>query len=620
MSEKKSPIRPSVMYEILEGPFYALKNDVVNFLLHHKPNLSEQFTKDEYRTHVLQVVKLLADKGYGALAFDKAYGGENALNKYMAVFESLSKVNLNYAIKYGVQFGLFGGAIHSLGTKYHHDTYLKDTGTTSLLGCFGMTETGHGSNVKDIETTATYNHGDGTITIHSPTKSAGKEYIGNALHGSVAVVFAQLFVKNINHGVHAFIVPYRDKNGNLLANIEVKDCGYKMGLNGIDNGRLWFNQIQIPKENLLNKYGEIDAEGNYTSPIQNANKRFFVMLGALVGGRMCVGLGGINAAQVAMATALKYAMRRRQFKADEDKEEEMLLIDYPTHQHRLLPLLVKSIVYKISLHQLCAQFHTAQEDDLRKIETKAAGLKAIATWLATKTIQECREACGGKGYLKENGFADLKADSDIFTTFEGDNTVLMQLVAKGLLTDFKQAFNDDGFLATIKYIGEKIGMTLSEFNIYQARKTSEEHLMDDTFLSETLRYREKKMIVSLADRMRAYVQKKVPAQEAFLKSQVHMVDAARAYIERLAYRNTVEKINTLPASPEKILLEKINRFYALSLIMDHRYFYLESDYMDGSKTKAIRKVYSSVMADMYTYLPELIESLGIPDELTTIHP
>src|SRR5690606_41379191 len=91
----------------------------------------------------------------------------------------------------------------------------------------------------------------------------------------------------------------------------------------------------------------------------------------------------------------------------------------------------------------------------RELESRAAGLKAIATWHATSTIQTAREACGGAGYMAENVLPSVKADTDVFTTFEGDNTVLLQLVAKGLLTNYKHQFEDLSPLATVRFVAEQ---------------------------------------------------------------------------------------------------------------------------------------------------------------------
>ncbi|MDZ7876695.1 MAG: acyl-CoA dehydrogenase, partial [Saprospiraceae bacterium] len=550
---------------------------------------------------------------YGGLAYPKEYGGMGDMSEYIAVFETLAYHDLSLTIKFGVQFGLFGGAIYGLGTDKHHRKYLELTGKTDILGCFAMTETGHGSNVKDLETTATYDHATQSITIHTPQYQAGKEYIGNALHGSMAVVFAQLIVGGVNHGIHAVIVPYRDKNGNLLRGVTVKDCGYKMGLNGVDNGRLWFDNVVVQKENLLNKYGDINDNGDYISPIENPNKRFFTMLGALVGGRICIGMAGNNAAKTALTIATRYALKRRQF-APKDGEPEMILMDYPTHQHRLIPLLIKSYTFSFALANLSEQYCVATEEDMRKIETKAAGLKAMATWHATNAIQVCREACGGKGFLSENRFADIKADSDIFTTFEGDNTVLMQLVAKGLLTEFKQSFHDEGVKAVMRYLGSKIGNVIAEYNPYFTRNTAIEHLMSPEFHAEALKYREKKILISLSERMKDYLKKRLGPYEAFLKCQTHMIVLAKAYIERLVYREMVKKMDSLEPSAEKNMLQKITTYYALYCIHEDKGWFLEADYMDGTKSKAIRRTLNKLTQELRPEVESLVQAFGISEE------
>ena len=348
---------------------------------------------------------------------------------------------------------------------------------------------------------------------------------------------AQLIVDGVNHGVHAVLVPIRDKDGRLLEGIKVEDCGYKIGLNGVDNGRIWFDNVKVPVDNLLNRYGNIDENGSYSSPIEKASKRFFTMLGALVVGRVCVGQAGVNVSKSALTIAIKYANKRRQFAAGEG-EAETLLMDYPSHQRRLLPRLAKTYGYYISISKLSKDYIDAHEAQMRKIETKAAGLKSMATWHATDTIQECREACGGKGYLSENRLGDLKGDSDIFTTFEGDNTVLMQLVAKGLLTEFKQSFHDEGFRAVIRYLGDRIGNTINVYNPIYRRNSSTDHLLDREFQLDAFRFREKKLLISLSQRMQDYLKKRIKPYDAFLKCQNHMIELAKAYIKDNNYERS----------------------------------------------------------------------------------
>jgi acyl-CoA oxidase len=265
---------------------------------------------------------------------------------------------------------------------------MKDMMSLKLPGCFAMTETGHGSNVRGLETTATYDKDSGEFIIHSPTVHAGKEYIGNALHSKMAVVFAQLIVDEKSEGVHAFLVPLRDENHNELEGIKVEDNGYKMGLNGVDNGKIWFTNVRIPRENLLDKYGKVDEKGNYSSPIKKASKRFFTMLGALVQGRVSIAMGANASAKKSLTIAIKYALKRRQF-SQTAGAQETLILDYPSHQKRLFSRLARTYSYHFGLEALRKKFVEKKTDaDVRKVESLAAGLKAMVSWHATDTIQE----------------------------------------------------------------------------------------------------------------------------------------------------------------------------------------------------------------------------------------
>ncbi len=112
-----------------------------------------------------------------------------------------------------------------------------------------MTETGHGSNVQALGTTATYDAATEEFVVHTPTAAARKDYIGNAArHGRMAAVFAQLVVGGETHGVHCLLVPIRTTDGEPLPGVTLSDCGAKLGLNGVDNGRIVFDQVRVPRE------------------------------------------------------------------------------------------------------------------------------------------------------------------------------------------------------------------------------------------------------------------------------------------------------------------------------------------------------------------------------------
>ncbi len=604
---------PRKLQTILDGPFADLKTRTKTLLLDEAFRIpTELRNKDELRLKILEQCRYLAQQGFGSYAFPTEYGGNGSTGGSTAIFETLAMGNLSLLIKYGVQFGLFGGAVFQLGTETHHRLYLEKLGKLELAGCFAMTETGHGSNVRDLETTATYDHATRSLTVHSPTQEAGKEYIGNALHSRMAAVFCQLVVNGQNQGIHTVLVPLRDENHQTLVGITVKDNGYKMGLNGVDNGRIWFDNVRVPVENLLNRYGSIDENGHYQSPIQNPSKRFFTMLGALVGGRVSVALGSNTAAKKALDIAIRYALKRRQFKTLSE-EQETLLLDYPTHQERLFPLLAKSYALTFALETLRQKFvESAALDDKREVEALAAGLKSYASWHAIDTIQECREACGGKGYLAENELPDLKADTDIFATFEGDNHVLLQLLAKSILTDFKQEFSDGGFMAVARHILHRVKTEWVDANPFSTRNTDAEHLLSTAFLGDALRYREQKLLFTLSDRFRSFLGKKLNPNEIFLRTQTHTIALAMAHVERFIHDEFLKKLDSLPESLEKTALLQMQQVFALDAIYRDRGWYLENDYLSGEKSKAIRKVLAKLYRQLRPRAHAYVQAFGIP--------
>ena len=338
------------------------------------------------------------------------------------------------------------------------------------------------------------------------------------------------------------------------------------------------------------------------------------MLGTLVGGRVSVPRAGLSATKSGLTIAIKHALKRRQFSPILGKKETLLL-DYPSHQARLMPLLAKSYAIHFGLEYLTDRFVNRSEEDIREIETLAAGMKSYATWFTSETLQECREACGGKGYLSENRFADLKADTDIFTTFEGDNTILYQLVAKGLLSDLKKEFHDEGYRAILRYIVTQASDTMTEYNPFFTRNTDSSHLLDMDFHLETFRFRERQMLYNISNWIRSLIKKQMSSYDAFLRVQTHILELSEAYTERVVLEQFAAKIGEIEAPDCKEMLTKLFQLYALSTIEKHKGWYLENDYMTGAKTKAINKIIYSLNQEVRSDALFLVEAFGIPDSL-----
>lgn len=208
--------------------------------------------------------------------------------KYYYMSEVLAPVDLSTTIKFGVQFSLWGGSVAFMGTAEHHRKWLDDTDALRLPGCFAMTELGHGSNVQGLRTEAVLDKARDEWVVNTPDESAIKWWIGNAAQdGRMSTVFARLLIPDaqgslVDHGVHALVVPIRDEAGHLLPGVEIRDCGYKVGLNGIDNGAIRYTNVRVPRSYLLNKFGSVNSRGEYESSMSPA-KRFGATLGALTG-------------------------------------------------------------------------------------------------------------------------------------------------------------------------------------------------------------------------------------------------------------------------------------------------------------------------------------------------
>lgn len=567
-----------------------------------------------YREKVLSWCRHLAAQGFGSMAYPKEYGGQGDMQKYFAIMEALSYHDLSLVIKFGVQFGLWGMSVYFLGTEKHHKKYLKDIGTLELPGCFAMTETNHGSNVKGIETTATYNHADKTFIIHTPYELARKEYIGNAAtHGQGATVFAKLILDGKDYGVSAFVVPLRDKSGNTLKGITIKDCGRKMGLNGVDNGVIYFDNVVIPKENMLDRYASVNEAGKFESPISSDNKRFFTMLGTLVGGRIGIPRSGLSASKSGLTIAIRYGDQRRQF--GPEGGTEVPILNYRTHQRRLMPLLSNAYALHFALQYLTSRFINRKEEEMQEIEALAAGLKSFATWNATATLQECRECCGGKGYLSENRIDALKNDTEIYTTFEGDNTVLMQLVAKSRLSEFRQEFSNMNVFTILNYVTDKAKTSITELNPIIVRSTDENHLMDSEFHFNAFKFRERDILTSAAKRLKRHIDSGMDSFDAFNVSQHHLVQVGHAYIERVILEQFIKQVDQTKDEGCKAILKKLCALFALSQIEKNKGWYLEQGYLEGVKTKAIRKLMNQLCWDIRQEAVPLVDAFNIPDEL-----
>uniref|UniRef100_A0A672KZ89 Acyl-CoA oxidase like n=1 Tax=Sinocyclocheilus grahami TaxID=75366 RepID=A0A672KZ89_SINGR len=293
------------------------------------------------------------------------------------------------------------------GEKYAQIKHCLQAKTLQFTGMFAMTERGHGSNVRGIITEARYDQSTQEFIIHTPSEDAQKMYIGNAMKGNYAAVFKMSF-----SGPHCFIVPIRDQNGFMWPGVTTIDMKHKQGLHGVDNGILIFNNVRIPRGNLLREFGSVSADGLYSSPVLSKSSRFNAMLAALTPTRPfthCV---------FSTAGARHCSTLRRQF-GPKDQDEVKII----QHQMQYLRLMLAAA--------LALTFTTRY----------AAGLVDDALCQGQDLQSNPYSTWENIGFMMENRIPSLKCDSDVFVTFVGDNMAMLQVFIKKNKDEFFMAWN-----------------------------------------------------------------------------------------------------------------------------------------------------------------------------------
>lgn len=655
LSEKRpSPKRPSgrssagagsgpridvpLLEQVLLGRWADVRRNARALIADPRLHRVEGQTTAEHRERVLEQLRILAREGDVLRAFPKELGGADDHGGSLARFEEVIAADPSLQIKAGVQWGLFASAIMHLGTADHHRRLLPGAMSVEVPGAFAMTETGHGSDVSSIGTTATYDPATEEFDLHTPFRGAWKDYLGNAaLHGTAAVVFAQLIAKApdggpaVNHGVHAFWVPLRDPaTGEFLPGVGGEDDGLKGGLNGIDNGRLHFTHVRVPRHDLLDRYGSVAPDGRYSSPIPSPGRRFFTMLSTLVQGRVSLDGAAVNVSKLALIIAITYANQRRQF-AGVSSTEEVVLLDYAEHQRRLLPRLAQTYAQAFAHERMLQTFDAVfsgrsdTDDDRQDLETIAAALKSASTWHALDTLQAAREACGGAGFMAENRLTSLRADLDVYVTFEGDNTVLLQLVAKRLLADHAKEFKDIDAGGVARYVaGRAADAALYRTPLLRVVQTladggnvrrSAGQLRETETQRELLTDRVETMVAEVAAALKPAM--KAPKDEAarrFNEHQHALIECARAHADLLQWEAFTAAVERIEDPGTRQVLTWLRDVFGLVTIERNLAWYLINGRLSGGRARAVTSYVDRLLTRLRPHAQDLVDAFGYGPE------
>lgn len=492
-----------------------------------------------------------------------------------------------------------------------------------MIGCYAQTELGHGSNVRALETTATFlpeakgGMPGGSFVIHSPTLTSAKFWPGTlGRTANHAMVIARLIDgDSVDQGMHNFLVPLRSmQDHTLLPGVVTGDIGPKIGYNTMDNGYASFDHVHIPRRNMAMRFAVVDEQGKYSKKNQNdaASKVAYITM-MQVRAHIC-NEAGKNLAMACTIVIRYSAVRRQGFLAD--GPTEMQILDYKQQQHRIFPLLAASYCFFFTgkkllqrLRELEHRLVTTNEHvtkvEVTDIHASSSALKSFTTTVTADGIEDCRKACGGHGFLQCSGLPELMTTYLQNPTVEGDNHMLPQQVIKVLLKLVeavqKHNKNDDANVLTEYLPCDSYHLVSSLQSIFghgsvpeTCEAQSEADMREIPILLKAFGHRAARVLVVVATQLQTHVAVEglAPAQ-AWNLALVEMSRASRAYSQFLLLKNFVDGIHeeersSVIGDSEARVLRDLARLFALYWLEREMGDFLEDGYVSALQSKWIR--------------------------------
>ncbi|KAM8947067.1 acyl-coenzyme A oxidase-like protein [Pelodytes ibericus] len=598
----------------LDGDFWGMKNELRRQIA-GSPLFQQRYdlSLDEIRDLTFERVKFAMGLPQVQRAFQEMIDKKkNFINRSLIIGEVLCTADMTTGVKCGVICWLFGGAVMNLGSPDHILKWFLPLKSQEFTGMFAMTERGHGSNVRGILTEAVFDPVSQEFTINSPCENAEKMYIGNAMKGNYAAVFAQLIINGKSQGPHCFIVPIRDQNGKMYPGVGAVDMMHKEGLHGVDNGILTFKQVRIPRENLLDKFGSVSTDGKYRSSIENKSARFNAMLAALTPTRLALTFQALGAMKLGLTIAVRYSHSRRQF--GPKGKEEVKIIEHQTQHFRLMPHLATALALTFTSRYAGEMldedvYHNRDLVNNRPLQALVAGLKAYSTWENVACLQDCRECTGGMGFMMENRIPGLKCDSDVFVTFEGDNVVMLQVVVRELLAQYTRQYEESPVFGLLRNWSSSFGDRLrTSFLAFSTDKIS-----NLTYLLKAVNFRERVLQRGLAARL---YQKVMTQKEEFFNAWNsclhHVVTLALAHIHRVTLEQFAVAVEACPVPEDQRLLMEFCLLYGTKVVYEERAWYLEHKYLTPGTSAQIRNQFLDLCKLVKDDALKVVSAFNIP--------
>jgi acyl-CoA oxidase len=616
---KGAEFDPSILHRLIDD--VTFEYDTANYKAMERTGAFDHFKYlDQSRENLREIFVKQIAVIKECLPLDADDDHENPIKSF-SFAKMLSTFDQGLFARHTVNSSLYGDTVHALGTAKHSELrnrclLYKD------YGCFGLTELGHGTNGAGIETRADYDHEKRGFVLNTPSYLGAKWWIGAAgKTANIAAIFAQLYVGGVNQGIQVFAVPIRDyETHQSLPGVILGDCGPKIGLEGIDNGFIYFTNYRVPYDCMLDRFSQIDAAGKFHSKIKNKTKRFSAMLGGLLRGRTGVLMSSCANLRNALTIAIRCSAVRRQF--GKPGKPERPILDYPLQRYRILPHLANVFAISFALDEMIKNFKSARQavhlnpESIESEETHAilSFLKPLSSTYAQNGITALREACGGLAFSAYSYFGQLKSNHDANVTWEGDNNVLVQQTARFLLKNLQRLTKGQKLQAKTLYF---LRLDFGEIQKQRAAFETKAALRDSP---EEL----KKMLIHRINWLMHYSVLKLQENvgnypdvvEAWNHSQVHHLrELALAYGELYLadiFLTRLAKVQPQCMKTHAILM-RLFELYVLGIVERDLGTFRESEYLSAAQGRYIKEYVRDLTWELGESAVRIVDAIAYPD-------
>ncbi|KAL4713910.1 hypothetical protein ACJJTC_015564 [Scirpophaga incertulas] len=363
--------------------------------------------------------------------------------------------------------GMFVPTIAGQSTPEQKEEWLEKAMSMEIIGTYAQTELGHGSNLRGLETTATYDNNTEEFILHSPSLTAYKWWPGGL--GSTVnhcIVVAQVIINDKSHGVYPFIVQIRDLQTHMpLPGVKVGEIGPKMGFQTANNGFLGFDNFRIPRKNMLMKNAQVLKDGTF---VKGINEK--LAYGTMVLVRVNIVWDCFVHTALASTIAIRYSAVRHQSRI-RAKEPEVQIMDYVTQQDKLFIVIASSHAFN-NMHtklwkgysKVMEELTQGNQDNLSELHATSCCLKATCTRDAALLVEQCRLACGGHGFMISSHLPILYGVTTAAVTYEGEQTVLYLQTARYLMKAWAAALQGKVLSPTVAYLTDWLSKTCQKWH------------------------------------------------------------------------------------------------------------------------------------------------------------